>query len=276
MIFASVFKIFTTPMHLVLCIKPLSKLYSCGKFVHRFGAQIFMCGRVHSGSTLLASFNFFYRSEFRKRSIGKVRWCRLVAMLLFSALLTGCIHIGSGNQSPSHYYTFNVNSEQLIKKYPHTHKTLQVNIGQALTTLRTSKMAYQTSEPRFNYFVSHSWLAPPSSLISPVIAEALEQSAYFKAVVIAPAYAGTTDYQLTITLFKLQQNFTASLQTSTEQLSLQLVLIDSLKNKPIAAHTFSIEVPSAPDPVSGVRAANQALAELMPKMVEFVIDATQS
>ncbi len=50
-------------------IRHLSKLYSCGKFVRRFGARILMYCRVHSGSALRSSFNFSHRSEFRKMSI---------------------------------------------------------------------------------------------------------------------------------------------------------------------------------------------------------------
>jgi predicted secreted protein len=56
----------------IIISRPLAKLYSCGKFVRRFGARILMYALTHSGSALRAASNFPHRSEFCKRSVAVV------------------------------------------------------------------------------------------------------------------------------------------------------------------------------------------------------------
>ena len=191
---------------------------------------------------------------------------------LLCLALTACVRIGAGGSSVQEE---NFTLEPDLSAIPHkvsSAKTIQVNMGQAVVALRSRKMAYQEQAGTLDYFATHQWLAPPVSLITPALGRALTESGHYKAVILAPSYGGIADYQVSVQLYQLQQNFSGS--HSEEVVCLEVVVVDSTQNKAIGAHTFSMHIPAASNPSAGALAANKALSELMPQIVQFVLTQT--
>lgn len=182
--------------------------------------------------------------------------------------LTACIHIGTPVTETTQNYTL-VDLPSTPIHAPYTGKVVAVGSGEALPRVRSSSMLYQQKDFQLKEYALHRWLAPPVSMIAPIISSELDHTGAFKAVVSAPSYAGMPDYQISVVLERLQQNFV--LEKSTEQLVLQLILVNMKTNQVVAAKTFSAEVDAAPDAPGGVLAANQALAQLMPDMIRFIV-----
>lgn len=183
--------------------------------------------------------------------------------------LIACIHIGAPVSEPAQNYTL-VNLSSAPVHAPYTGKVVAVGSGEALPRVRSSSMLYQQKDFQLKEYALHRWLVPPVSMMAPIIASELDRTGAFKAVVSAPSYAGMPNYQISVVLERLQQNF-VSQQKSTEQLVLQLILVNMKTNQVLAAKTFSAEVDAAPDAPGGVLAANQALAQLMPGMIQFIV-----
>lgn len=185
--------------------------------------------------------------------------------------LTACIHIGSSQDSVSqNYYTLSYAA--VLPIHPaYTDKVVIVNIGSVLSPVHGTGLIYQQKDFQLKKYALHHWLAPPATMIAPIIATQLNNTDAFKAVVNAPTYAGISDYQISLVLQKLQQNF-LSAKESKEELALQLILINLKTNKVIAAKTFQTTVDAAPNAPGGVMAANQALAQLMPDMIQFIVN----
>jgi cholesterol transport system auxiliary component len=108
-------------------------------------------------------------------------------------------------------------------------------------------------------------------MLAPLLAQALEQSGGFRAVVQSPSLA-TAQLRLDTELVRLQQDFSA--RPSRVQLTLRAQLIDTDTRRVLAAAEFD-ESEAAPtdDPYGGVIAANRALARLLERVAAFCADA---
>ena len=184
--------------------------------------------------------------------------------------LTACIHVGPSLGTVSQDYTLN-NTTVLPIHPAYTDKVVIVDVGGVLPRVRGTGLLYQQKDFQLKKYALHHWLAPPATMIAPIITAQLNNTGAFKAVVNAPTYAGVTDYQISLVLQRLQQNF-FSAKESKEELALQLILINMKTNKVMAAKTFQTAVDAAPNAPGGVVAANQALAELMPDMIQFIVN----
>jgi len=199
----------------------------------------------------------------------KFRGIKNILLLGFIFCLTGCIHLGPSLSQASEDYTL-TNEANLSLHSAYTDKVVVINVGGTLPRVRGTGITYAQKDFQLKKYALHHWLAPPANMIAPIIATQLDQTGAFRAVVNAPTYVGSADYQIALVLQKLQQNF-LSAKESKQQLVLQLILINMKTNAVIAAKTFQTTVNAAPNAPGSVVAANQALGELMPDMIQFII-----
>ncbi len=191
----------------------------------------------------------------------------------FCILLVGCMNFAPTSHQDTQTYTLGENLMVPPKHYEAKPVTVMVNFGQALPGLQTDRMAYEKNgDFQLRYYAYHRWVAPPVTLLTTSITNALAQTDAYKAVVNAPMYVGKVDYQVGVQLLALQQNFSSD-TASQEKLSLQIVVIDARNNQIVAAKRFEQVVEAAPNAEGGVAAANQALAQLMPNVVQFIYNA---
>ena len=68
----------------------------------------------------------------------------------------------------------------------------------------SDRMIYVTRPHELQAYAHHAWVAPPSQMIAPMVADALRQHHYFHAVVMAP-YPGISQEILELRLVYLKQ-----------------------------------------------------------------------
>lgn len=150
-------------------------------------------------------------------------------------------------------------------------KVLLVTTPIATPAYATNKMAYVKTPYQIQYFAENEWVDEPAHLLTPLIVKSLQQTNRFANVVASP-YTGHSDYRLDVQLLQLQQNFLHN--PSVIELSVKANLMDNQTQQLIASKTFDIAVNTTGDnPYSGVVAVNNAVAQLLAKLAQFVVSA---
>jgi cholesterol transport system auxiliary component len=144
---------------------------------------------------------------------------------------------------------------------------LEVSTPRARPGFDTPQMAYTQRANALEYFGRNRWADTPARMLAPQIAQALEQSGGFRAVVQSPSLAAA-NLRLDTELVRLQQDFGA--KPSRVQLTVRAQLIDADARRVLASAEFD-ETETAPsdDPYGGVIAANRALGRLLERLAEF-------
>ncbi|OBS08895.1 ABC-type transport auxiliary lipoprotein family protein [Acidihalobacter prosperus] len=123
-------------------------------------------------------------------------------------------------------------------------------------------MRYSTAPFQIADFAYHRWTAPPAAMLGPVLVERLRADGLFGHVLDAGS-GGDAPLQLETRLIDLTQVFVG--QQSHIRLTVGSTLIDTANNRTLATRRFAIEVASAPNPVAGVGATNQAIEQWLDK-----------
>ncbi len=199
----------------------------------------------------------------------KIRVCFWV--IIPAIFLTGCLSPVTLPQKKLYVLS------PMVDKVTTAHrvdKTLLVMTTQANNALDTKKMAYVTKPYQLSYFADHGWASEPNDQLTLLIASALRDSHFFKAVVITP-YVGSTDYRLSTHLSLLQQNFL--FKPSIEQLRLSAQLINSTTGKAFSGKTFYYAIKTKQNtPYGGVVAANIATQKMLKDLTRFVIQSLKN
>ena len=148
---------------------------------------------------------------------------------------------------------------------------LEVSAPRARPGFDTPQMAYTQRANALEYFARNRWADTPARMLAPLIAQALEHSGGFRAVVQAPSLAAA-HLRLETELVRLQQEFGA--RPSRVRLTVRAQLIDADSRRVLASAAFD-ETEAAPsdDPYGGVIAANRALARLLERLAKFCAEA---
>jgi cholesterol transport system auxiliary component len=195
---------------------------------------------------------------------------RGVAALAGLALLAACAAVQPPAADPASTY--------VLEALPPTAAppakrdvVLEVAAPRARAGFDTPQMAYTRRAHALEYFAKHRWADAPARMLGPLIAQALEQSGGFRAVVQAPSLAAAS-LRLDTELVRLQQDF--SEPPSRVRLTVRAQLLDAEGRRVLAAAEFDeTELASSDDPYGGVLAANRALARLLARLAEFCAQA---
>lgn len=133
----------------------------------------------------------------------------------------------------------------------------------------TPQIVYVQQPHELNYFAINRWTDTPSHMLQPLLAQALEQSGGFRAVVQTPGPL-PADIRLDTELIRLQQDFRT--RPSRVEITLRAQLTDVRSKRVIAVKLFD-EAENAPseDAYGGVIAANRALQRMLDQLAEFCI-----
>ena len=148
---------------------------------------------------------------------------------------------------------------------------LEVSAPRARPGFDTPQIAYTQRAHALEYFARNRWADTPARMLAPQIAQALEHSGGFRAVVQAPSLAAA-HLRLETELVRLQQEFGA--RPSRVRLTVRAQLIDADSRRVLASAAFD-ETEAAPgdDPYGGVLAANRALPRLLERLAAFSAEA---
>lgn len=192
-----------------------------------------------------------------------------IGITIIALLLAGC-GLSTPVKLPQNK-TYTLNSIQ--PRWQHfskkTEQTLLVTSTIPNPGYASNKMIYQDVPYNLRAYANHQWAAPPSEMLLPLIANAMRNTGYFKAVVAVP-YVGMTSLRLDTRLIALEQDFIHP--KSREFLAVQATLTNNVTNKVIAAKSFKVSVPANGNtPYAGVLAANRAVSILGNQLARFVV-----
>ncbi len=144
---------------------------------------------------------------------------------------------------------------------------LVVAVPRAAPGYDSRRMVYLRRPQELEAFAFHEWVDTPAQMLAPLLVRALQGSAAFRVVLLAPS-AAVGGWRLETELIRLQQDFSS--RPSQVRLSLRAVLLDSGTRQAIAWRDFDLSVPAAgDDPVAGVLAAHQATEGVLAAVAAF-------
>ncbi len=184
-------------------------------------------------------------------------------------LLAGCTPVKVSNVAT--YRLGNTKTEKQPKKAK-TVMTIALAMPTASPGFQTADMIYVMTPFELQSFSRNRWVAPPAQMLVPIMLESLRSKAYYRAV-IPPPLLSSSNYRLSLQLFKLQQEFL--LPTSQVRLEIQAILLDSRTHHIVASRYFAVLVPvSGSTPYAGVLAANRAALDVSRRIADWCVQNT--
>lgn len=194
---------------------------------------------------------------------------RILLALTFATLLTGCTGLQAPQVESTHLYVLDarpaINTAQLKRDL-----VLAVSMPRARPGFDTPRMAYLRQPYELDYFAVNRWADTPSRMLGPLLAQAVEQTGSFRAIVQTPGLV-PPDIRLDTELIRLQQDFRT--QPSRIQLTLRAQLIDVVGKRVIAVKTFDeTENAASDDAYGGVIAANRVVQRVLSQLADFCVN----
>jgi len=189
--------------------------------------------------------------------------------LLAMAWLAGCSILPKPEPQAFEHYVLEPQIAPAVGPTTGAGPVLLVAVPQARADLDTPRMAYRQQDFDIRYFARSRWAETPPQLLLPGLAEALEQSGRFAAVLRAGSPA-TPGLRLDTELLDFSQDFRT--RPSEFTLRLRVQLVDLTGRRVVASRIFEVRR-AAPEesPYGGVQAANAAWQALLPEVVEYCI-----
>lgn len=190
--------------------------------------------------------------------------------MLAVLMLAGCVGLSAPQGSIQHVYVLDARPA-VQPSATRRDLVVAVNMPQARPGFETARIAYLQQPHELSYFANSVWTDTPARMLQPLLLQALEQGAAFRAVVRAGS-AVPADVRLDIELVRLQQDFTAS--PSRVQITLQAQLIDVRAKRVLAVRQFdAAENAGSEDAYGGVGAANRLVQRVLGQVTEFCVAA---
>jgi len=191
---------------------------------------------------------------------------RALSVLACAASLAACTGLQPQPAENQNIYLLEVPSAADLS-HPKTGLVIEVETPSARAGFDTSQMAYTRRAGEIEYFSRNRWADTPAHMLAPALAQAIEHSGSFRAVVRAPG-AVNVDLRLYSELVRLQQNF--GVRPSRVEISVRVQLVGTAPPRALASAQFD-EVEDAPsdDPYGGVMAADRSLSRLVRRIADF-------
>ena len=195
----------------------------------------------------------------------------LIVMSL-SVILTGCTLLNPVRPKPPQNHLIDSWPSD-ISHYKQSDLILMVIKPTTESIYDTKQMIYSTQAHKVNAYSYNEWAATPGEMVEPLIAETLQKTGYFKAV-LTPPHVGKYNYALSTQVFELYQDYTQKPPVLILTLNAQISEGDS--DKIIASKSFSVRQPILGDnPDAAVISANEANKAIMTKLAKFTISTLQ-
>lgn len=194
---------------------------------------------------------------------------KVLCLLCLCFLMASCGLTSPIKLPPVYTYTLSSVLPTKQSSRHHTSASLLVGMPVASAGFDSNHIVYEPLPFDLRAYANHQWAAPPPQMLMPLLAQAVRNQGYFKAVVTVP-YSGMSQYHLETQLVALKQSFLKPV--SAEIVTLQATLVNSQTHQVVASRQFSSTI-KAPgnDPYSGVVAANQGVKQLTLQIARWVV-----
>lgn len=198
---------------------------------------------------------------------------RILLTLASATLSASCTGLQAPQAGSPHLYVLDarpaIQAAQVKRNL-----VLAVSMPRAWPGFGTPRMAYLRQPHELEYFAVNRWADTPSRMLGPLLAQALEQTGSFRAIVQTPGVV-PADIRLDTELIRLQQDF--GTQPSRVQLTLRAQLIDVVGKRVIAVKTFDeTENATSDDAYGGVIAANRVAQRVLGQLADFCVNESVS
>lgn len=184
---------------------------------------------------------------------------------LASLILGGCNVLQPVKPASMNTYALDVQFEPAATEPGEL--TLLVNTPNAQPGFSSPRMVFIKRPHEIDYFSQSQWVDSPARMLTPLLIEALERSAKYRAVVQMRS-AAMADIRLDTEIVRMQQEFLAL--PSQIRLSVRAQLIDLHEKRVLASREFDItETAPSDDPYGGVIAMNRAVKKMLLQIADF-------
>jgi cholesterol transport system auxiliary component len=169
--------------------------------------------------------------------------------------------------------TYLLSPESPVTRYPQVsgkegRTTLVVSLPQAQAGYDTARMVYLKRPHELSYYAVNQWADTPARMLHPLLAQALERTGSFKAVVQTPSVV-RGDYRLDVAGLALEQEFFD--QPSRVRLSLRIQIVELKSLGVVGTREFeALEEAPSDDAYGGVIAANRAVGRILNEVANWV------
>lgn len=191
------------------------------------------------------------------------------ATVLAMALFGGCSTLLPPPPPPDNIYLLEADPAKVPVRSTPARRDLVLAVGmpRARAGFDTAQMVWVRQAHGLEVYSRNRWADTPAHMLAPLLAQALERSGAFHAVVLAPSTVSAA-LRLDTELIRLQQDF--SVRPSRVQFTLRAQLVDIGTQRVIASAEFDeTEDAATEDAYGGVRAANLALEHLLVRLTAF-------
>ncbi len=149
--------------------------------------------------------------------------------------------------------------------------TLLVTLPREEPGFDTAGMAYLPRPNAVSYYANSQWADTPARMLAPLMAQALERTGCWRAVVRTPSTIAA-DYRLDTEDLVLGQEFFA--RPARVRLGLRAVLVDAREERVVDARRFeAVEDAPEGDAAGGAAAAGRAAAKLVASLAAWAGDS---
>ena len=145
--------------------------------------------------------------------------------------------------------------------------TLVISAPHASGGLNSTHMLYVPRANELGYFVQSQWVDSPSAMLMPLIAQAIQSTGAFKAVISNPTSA-ISQFRMDTELVRLEQSFLV--KPSQVHFAMRVVIINTTTRNVVARRDFAAIMPApTEDAYGGVIAAQQAVQLVLADLAIF-------
>lgn len=191
-----------------------------------------------------------------------------VACCLTGVALYGC-SLGPAETTPVRTYLLDPSfaAKTISPKPVQNNATLLISLPKAQPGFETPRMAYLLRQHELSYYAFNQWVDTPGRMMLRLLAQAMEATGLWRAVVQAPSPI-RAEYRLDCDNLILEQQF---FSRGRVRLGLRAQLIDVKRQSVMGVRNFEVfEDSLSEDAYGGVVAANKASAKLLDALTDWV------
>ena len=197
-------------------------------------------------------------------------WRIPVLLLVLSA--AGCSLLPKSEPVTLHRYRLELPAAEVMAHRGNGPRLLLVS-NALPAELATPRMLYQQRDHEVAYFARSRWVNEPARMLGDALVERLAATGAFGDVAL-PGSGVLPDLRAELELLRFQQDFRQ--RPSRFRVRLRVRLTDTRTGALLGVRLFEAEVEApSDDPYGGVRAANQAVSEVVPEVVRFIRNAAE-